>query len=352
VRDVRRWALLAAAVLGATGLLAAVGAPSPPLFGGLLGALAVALARAGPTALPRPAFVAAQAVVGVAVGAQFESASLRAFGSDWPAILAVTLVTLAVSVGAGQLLRVHGVSPVTAAFATVAGGASGITALAHDLGADDRVVVVVQYLRVLVILLTLPVVVGVWAGWTGHVAAHTDPAEPRDYLFVTLAAGLGVAVGRLARIPSPAVLGGLLAGLLLALVPAFRGVVAPLAVQAGALLLIGVQVGLRFTRDAVVAMGRMLPTALLVTGFLLAVCAGLGAWLARTTGVSTLDAYLATTPGGLPVVLATATATSGDVTFVSAVQLARLLLVLLLAPAVARLVQRWSGRGSAAPPTP
>jgi membrane AbrB-like protein len=352
VRDVRRWGLLAAAVLAATGLLAVAGAPSPPLFGGLLGALAVALARAGPATLPRAAFVAAQAVVGVAVGAQVESASLRAFASDWPAILAVTLATLAVSVAAGQLLRLHGASPVTATFATLAGGASGITALARDLGADDRVVVVVQYLRVLVILLTLPVVVGVWFGPTGHASAQSQPAELRDYLFTVLAAALGVAVGRLARMPSPAVLGGLLVGLLVALTPAFRGVSAPLAVQAGALLLIGVQVGLRFTRDAVVSIGRMLPTALLVTAFLLVVCAGLGALLAGTTGVSALDGYLATTPGGLPAVLATATAASGDVTFVSAVQLVRLLLVLLLAPAVARLVQWWSARGSAAPREP
>ncbi len=41
----------------------------------------------------------------------------------------------------------------------VAGGASGIVAIARDLGADDRVVAIVQYLRVLIILLGMPLVV-------------------------------------------------------------------------------------------------------------------------------------------------------------------------------------------------
>ena len=62
--------------------------------------------------------------------------------------------------------------------------------------------------------------------------------------------------------------------------------------------------------------------------------------LSGLTGESELDSYLATTPGGLPAVLATSAETSGNVTFVTAVQLMRLILVLLLAPLVARLLLR------------
>ena len=41
----------------------------------------------------------------------------------------------------------------------VAGGASGIVAMADDLGADDRLVAFMQYLRVLVVVLLTPLLV-------------------------------------------------------------------------------------------------------------------------------------------------------------------------------------------------
>ena len=57
-------------------------------------------------------------------------------------------------------------------------------------------------------------------------------------------------------------------------------------------------------------------------------CAGLGAVLSAATGVSALDGYLATTPGGLYAVLATASDSGADVTFVLAVQVLRLFVML------------------------
>ena len=55
-----------------------------------------------------------------------------------------------------------------------------------------------------------------------------------------------------------------------------------------------------------------------------------------------LDGYLATTPGGMNAVLATATATGADTTFVLAVQVLRLFAMLLSAPLIARLLRRWA----------
>ena len=66
---------------------------------------------------------------------------------------------------------------------------------------------------------------------------------------------------------------------------------------------------------------------------LIVASAGLGAVLAATTGASALDGYLATTPGGLYAVLATATDSGADATFVLAVQVLRLFVMLLSAPA-------------------
>ena len=61
-------------------------------------------------------------------------------------------------------------------------------------------------------------------------------------------------------------------------------------------------------------------------------------WRAAT-GAGALDGYLATTPGGLYVVLATASHGGADTTFVLAVQVLRLLVMLLSAPLLARLLR-------------
>jgi len=74
--------------------------------------------------------------------------------------------------------------------------------------------------------------------------------------------------------------------------------------------------------------GRMARAAL--------VCALLALVLSQVAGISFLDAYLATTPGGLYAVLATAVSTGANTTFVLAVQSLRLLVMIAAAPAIVR----------------
>lgn len=331
--------LLGALVAGVSALLGALGLPSPVLFGGLLGGLAFALGSSRSVSVPSWTFTIGQGIIGVTVGASVDFDTLADLGGDWPAVLVISVVTLVLSVVAGQLLRLHrGVTPVTASFASVAGGASGMAAVANDLGADDRVVTVIQYLRVLVILLAMPAAVSwIFDAETGDAAGVTAPVTTwTGVAYAALAVGLGIGLGRLLRLPSPAVLGALLASVALATLPVFDDVQVPAWIQGLGFLLIGLQVGLRFTLESLKAIGRMLPTALLVIALIIGICAAFGLLLAELTGVSELDAYLATTPGGLYAVLATSADTGGNVTFVTAVQLIRLLLVLLAAPLLGR----------------
>jgi membrane AbrB-like protein len=328
-------------VAAASVVLTLLAFPSPLLFGGLVGGLVLALAPTRDVAMPGWSITAGQGVIGVTIGAIVDVDTLVGLGGDWPAVIAISVATLVLSVLAGQLLRLHrGVSPVTASFAMVAGGASGMTAISRDLGADDRVVTVIQYLRVLVVLLAMPAAVSLVfhadAAAAGGDDRHTTAG---GVLFAVVAVVLGVVAGRLLRLPSPALLGGLLVAAVLAAVPALDGVQVPAWVQGVGYVLIGVQVGLRFTARSLRSIGRMLPTALAVIAVIVAACAGFGVLLAHLTGVSQLDAYLATTPGGLYAVLATSADTGGNVTFVTAVQLIRLLLVLVAAPLLARWLQ-------------
>jgi membrane AbrB-like protein len=107
-----------------------------------------------------------------------------------------------------------------------------------------------------------------------------------------------------------------------------------------AFAVIGVQVGLRFTPATVRELGRLVVPVLGAIAALIVACFGLALALAATTSVTLLDAYLATTPGGLYAVLAVGFGSGADTTFVLAVQTLRVFVMVLLAPPLARVVAR------------
>jgi len=351
----QRWRRLldpAAVVAGAVAaglLLDLVGLPSPALFGGLLAGLVRALAFRGAIAVPGRATTAAQAVIGVTSGALVDLGTLRAVAANWLPVLLVTVATLLLSLAAGQTMTLQrGISPVTGAFSMIAGGASGVVVMARELGADARMVAVLQYLRVLLIVVLMPVVATVVYGASAGTAADPGggsdgPGWPAGLLFTLGCSLVGLLAGRLARVPVPALLGPMVAAAVVDLTGLGRGAEVPGPVESAAFLAIGLQVGVSFTRASLRTIGRALPLALGVILALVAASAGLGAVLAATTGASALDGYLATTPGGLYAVLATASDIGADVTFVLSVQVLRLFVMLLSAPLVARWLRRSAG---------
>ena len=127
----------------------------------------------------------------------------------------------------------------------------------------------------------------------------------------------------------------------------------PGLVQDVAFALVGLQVGLRFTPATVRLARRLLPAVIAsIVGLILA-CAALAALLELMTGVTYADAYLATTPGGLYAVLATALDGGGeDPAFVLAVQTLRLLVMVLAAPLLVRLLVPARARAGPAPAEP
>jgi membrane AbrB-like protein len=314
------------------------------LFGALLGGMVQALTSAHRLEIPPLGFQVGQALVGATIGALVSLSTLLRLSDDWPSILAVTLGTLALSVLAGRLLALRrDVSPTTGAFALVAGGASGITALARELGADDRVVTIVQYLRVVLVLFTLPIATTLifHAGGTGG----AGPAGPAvrwvpDLAFTVVAVALGLVVARFTRLPAGSLLGPLLVAVGLSVSGVLGAVTVPVALENLGYALIGVQVGLRFTRASLAAIARLLPVTALLILLVIVGCALMGLLLSAVTGVDRLTAYLATTPGGLYAVLATAAGSGSDTTYVLAVQVIRVFVMLLAAPLLSRVLAR------------
>jgi uncharacterized protein len=320
-----------------------LGIPSAVMFGSLLGGIVHALTSPTDLRLPPWSFRLGQALIGVVVGSTISVDALAAMGDDAVPIALVTLGTILISLGAGALLALRDdVSRVTGAFAMIAGGASGVVAIARDLGADDRVVTVVQYLRVLLVLVMMPLITAVVFhpehGAGTLATAHTDLVP--DVVFVVVSLVLGIALARLIPITTSILLAPLAVAAVLASTGWLGTVEVPVAFQWVGYALIGVQVGLRFTRASLASITRMLPVVVALMVGMIVATALMGSLLALLTPVDGLTAYLATTPGGLFAVLATAADAGSDTTYVMAVQLVRLLVILAFTPLLARLLAR------------
>ena len=320
--------------------------PSAVLFASLLGGMAHALTSSTTLALPPWSFRVGQAIIGVTIGSLVSLSALGDMGSALLPIVGVTLGTVAFSLAAGRLLAVRrDVSEVTGAFAMIAGGASGVVAVAHDLGADDRVVTVVQYLRVLVVLVMMPLVTAVVFQPEHGLGTFSvgSAGLPADLAYTLVALVLGLALARLVPVSTATLLGPLVVAIALTATGWLGTPAVPVALQWLGYALIGVQVGLRFTRASLASIARMLPVVLLIIVAMIAATALMGALLAWLTPVDGLTAYLATTPGGLFAVLATAADSGADVTYVMAVQLFRLVVILAFTPLLARLLRARRG---------
>lgn len=341
----RHWLGLALATVAAGAGLDALGLPSSYLFGALLAGLAMALLAPGRLAVPEPAFAAAQAVTGVVLGAYLDADSLAAVAGAWLPVTAVSAGTLGLSLLAGHVLaRTTEADETTASLGLVAGGASGIVAMADELDADARLVAFMQYARVLVVVLVTPVVAGLaFPGHgTGAAAAQATPLLGQaSWWGITLgAAVVGLAAGQAIRLPNSPLLGPLIASGAVTLLAPEGTFAVPALLRELAFALIGAQVGLRFTTETLRVVGRLLlPVTVAIAG-LIAGCLGLAVLLHLTASVSLADAYLATTPGGLIAVAAVAFGAGGDTTFIVAVQGLRLVVMVVLAPLVVRRMAR------------
>lgn len=283
------------------------------------------------------------------LGAYLQSSSLKALGDDWLPVLLVSAATLGVSLLAGEVTaRVTDVDRVTASLGTIAGGASGITTMARELGGDDRLVAFMQYLRVLVVVVITPLIAaaafpGDGQSGSGGGAAGAIPAigSARDVAVTSGLALGGMVLNRLLTIPAGALLWSMLLSGIVTLSAPAGWFVAPGAIQDAAFAAIGLQVGLRFTMATVRQTGRLVVPMLVSILVLLVACFALAIILNATTNASLADAYLATTPGGLYAVLAAAVGAGANTTFIIAVQGLRVVVMVLLASiAVRRLVSR------------
>lgn len=277
--------------------------PSGWLIAGLIAAAAVAMASRRELNPPARAMALAQGVIGLVAAeplTRLKTTDLAHFAGCAAVSIGLTLV---VSILLG--LALHGVARQldlpTAGLSLIAGGASSIACMARELGADQRYVALSQYLRLTVVLISMPFIVkGLGATGSG---APTGMAQNAWSVPGLLAAALLIVVGsrlaRLAHVPAPHLLGPLLlvAGAAV-IAPSWVTLMNPPALVTGAAyVLVGWQAGGGFAVDTLRRFVRLVPVIAVFIALTIASCFGIAAVVSEWTGVRMADAYLATTPG-------------------------------------------------------
>jgi len=230
------------------------------------------------------------------------------------------------------------------------GASSAMTTMAQELGADHRYVALIQYLRMLLVSLTLPILMGLLesgGGPAGGTAATNGVSNTASGSWQGLIgfAAIMLAVPLIAKI-IPIRVPYLFIPMLIAIALAVTHVPGelwnpPRLLTIFAFAIVGIQAGGAFTKSCgLLQFARFLPMALMVIAMMVGACLGLAYGISVLTGSGLADAYLATTPGGLQVVLAFANETSAD-PLALLTQVARatiMLIVPLLMTYVARLM--------------
>jgi uncharacterized protein len=335
-------------------ILSRLGLPASFLTGPLLVAAIFAVTNRPVIRVPLFIYRLAQSVIGVMLSFTITAKSLQTIVANWAPIatLVITMLVLTTLIGIG-LRRFANLQPGTALLGALPGGASEMIAMSDSLGADARLVTVMQYGRLLAILATISVVghfAGAQAGSGQHAMALGTMyrAEPLNYLVSTIIALIGALVGVRFRIPAgtmiiPAILSAL-AGIL--------GISAapwPPLIMATAYLILGLQIGGNFDAAVVAQLRRLGWFILLSNLFLLAVSALLAVCLMPLLKIDLLSAYLAATPGGLDSVAAMATDLKADAALILAVHSLRLISVLIIGPYLVQFVaQRLAGQAGRA----
>lgn len=350
----QQWVLLLVLSLVLLALFELTRIPAALMLGPMFGGIVVGVGG-GSIRMPSNIFKGGQAIIGCMIAAALSPHVVAYFIHDWWIFLLVILLAVALSSVLGYLLtRLHVMPGATAVWGTTPGAASTMVIMAEEYGSDARLVAFMQYLRVLLVAVLASVVAMVVVpDMTSHslpAAWEIDwfPAVVPLALASTLAIALaGCVAANLLHIPAANMLGPMaLGGVLHSL--GWVDMQLPQWLLAMSYAILGWKIGLSFDAKSLRYAYKALPAVTLTMLVLIAFC-GLLAWmLVLTFKIDPLTAYLATSPGGLDTVaIIAASRPYVNMTFVITMQTARLLILAVLCPPLARYLSKLSARKDA-----
>ena len=324
--------------LAAAGACVWLRTPLPWLIGPLV-ATATASMRGAPTQSSNLLRNLAQWTIGAALGLYFTPQVAALLAALWWVILLAVVWALGLGWTFGawihrvEAARLPGTAyekRATCYFAGSIGGASEMTLLAERAGARTDLVAASHSLRLLLVTILVPFAFS-FSGVHGIDLSTPGPRVVRweGLALLAIATGAGAWVMARSGRPNPWFIGALLvaiglttAGIELSALPQWM--------TNAAQLVIGVSLGVRFEARFVHTAPRWLLSVLLGTLGMIGLSAGLGVLLAWMTGMHPATMILGTAPGGIAEMAITAKVLQLGVPMVTALQVCRLVAVLML----------------------
>lgn len=305
--DWRAFAILI--TLGTIGgfLAKAIGLPIPFLVGSLVaaGTLSIVLVATGRQMLPFPHRLRMRFVsfIGVMIGATFSPDMLDVLPQLWPSIASMGFFVLSASaVGYFILRHVGRYDQVTAFYGALPGGLIESTMLGEAAGGDVRILSVQQFVRVVFVVVSVPIIFlfyeGHSVGSSAGQALSKDPALIVDIVLIVAIGFIGSTVAPYLRIPA----GHMMGPLLLSVILHSTGIVdihSPIWLLNASQLMIGTGLGSMFGGATLRQLAHAVWLGFLAVAAMLILALGFSALLSPITPVSTEALFISFAPGGV-----------------------------------------------------
>ena len=281
-------------------------------------------------------------VIGVAIGGAFTPEVIAAAPGWWKSLAALGLF-LPLAHGLGYLVyRRHGIGWLESFYGAVPGGLLETIQLGEEAGADVRALTLLQFLRLILTIVAVPLI---FLALTGHSVGSAAGARMvgadhaltmRDVLILLACGGLGVALARALRLPGWIITGPILLSALAHGVGLVQGV-PPDALIAVTQIVLGTGLGARFAGLDRRILPRIARAAIVNAALALALAFGFALILSRWLHEPAAAVFLAFAPGGLAEMSLIALSLNMSVAYVTTHHVIRIVLAVLQA----RIGHRW-----------
>lgn len=203
-----------------------IGVPMPFMLGGIFGAACFVLwyERDGKQLpkLSRWVRLVFMSIIGAMIGSRFSPELLTLLPQFWISVVALIPFILLAHGGGYVIMRwIGGYEKLDAYFASLPGGIIDSAALAEEAGADLRIVTAQHFIRIILVVSSIPLLfLFIQGDPVGSLAGQSMATVDYDYIDIALIitiALIGLAVGQMAKLPVSHMLGPLLLALVLSL---------------------------------------------------------------------------------------------------------------------------------------
>jgi len=317
--------------------------PVPWMLGAMSFTVAAALAGLK-VGVPKPIRNVALAIVGSMIGTAFSPAILDHL-STWLTVILYNYAYLITAIGAGTFffMKICRQDLTTAFFSSSPGGLMEMPFLCEAVGGDARFASTVHSVRVVIVVLAVPIYIR-FAEAASYAAKAVVPEVAQelaamDAAILVTAALVGYLAAKQLRIPAPALVGPMLAGVVIHLF-GWTEAKPPEGIFSAAQLVVGASIGGYFVGVSILSLGRITVYSLIWTVMLLLIAAGFAHLGTRVLDVDFNVLLLALSPGGQAEMALVAIFMGIEVPLIATVHIFRSMSIYAIAPVVFKFLKK------------